>query len=113
MQCNVCCEAWPNKNINVDDKSHVCTHCKIYKGALRKFRAKNNMDRGSTPPELSDLSHCKEMLVTRAFPVNFIQRTYIDITSKCQKSCNYLIQKQPPVVFILEVLLKYFRIRCL
>ena len=37
MQCNICREAWANKNINVDDKSHVCTHCKIDKGTPKKF----------------------------------------------------------------------------
>ena len=69
VQCNISPEAWPNKNINVDDTSHVCTRCKINKGTLKKLSADNNMDSGSVYPELNDITRCEEMLIARAFPV--------------------------------------------
>ena len=66
---NVCREAWSNRNINVDDKLHVCTRCNVDRGAPEKFSAENNMDPESVPPELSDLTQCEEMLIARAFQV--------------------------------------------
>lgn len=69
MQCNVCREAWPNKNAKVDEKSHVFIHCKIDKGTPRKFITENNVDPCSVPLELSDLTNCEEMLIARAFPM--------------------------------------------
>ena len=69
MQCNVCQEARPNENINVDDKSHVCTRCKADKGTPKKISVENNMDPGSVPPELNELTQCEEMLKARPFPV--------------------------------------------
>lgn len=36
---------------------------------LKKPSAENNIDPGSVPPELSDLTQCEEMLTARAFPV--------------------------------------------
>lgn len=69
VQCNACHQAQPNKNINNDDKSHVCTRYRIDKRVQKKFNAENNADPGSFPPELSDLVHCKEMSRVKAFPV--------------------------------------------
>ena len=53
MECNVCREASPNKNINIDDKSHDFTRCNIDEGTPRKFNAENNMNPRSVPPEFS------------------------------------------------------------
>ena len=43
------------KRINVDDKLHVCTLCKIDKKTAKKFISENNMDSVSVLPELTIL----------------------------------------------------------
>ena len=84
MQCNVCQEAWTNKNINIDEKFHVCTHCKIDYETPKKISAENNMDPGLVPPELSDLTQCEEMLIVRAFPVMqvYVRKGYDTVSYK-------------------------------
>ena len=55
---------------------------KIDMGTPKTFSAKNNIDPGSVPPELSGLTHREEMLIARAF-MSFMSF----------QSCKYLLEK--------------------
>lgn len=60
---------------------------KQLKGAPHKFSAENNMDPGSVPAELNDLTQCEEIQIARAFPVKqevYVRKGYDTISFKVQ-----------------------------
>ena len=73
-QCCICFEAWPIKSkskaqSNTQERSYMCVRCKSDKKVPKKFSAQNNMIPSVVPKELTGLSQCEEMLISRAFPV--------------------------------------------
>ena len=63
VQCSICYEAWPRKEIDKHSKEFVCTRCLRDKGFPKKFSYKNNMIPSAVSLELENLTHCEECML--------------------------------------------------
>ena len=57
------------QDLSVADNLYICAVSQADKGISNKFSAENNIDTGSDPPELPDLTQCEELLIARVVTV--------------------------------------------
>ena len=77
LRCKVCKETWPITNQSMSEQNYTCTRCKRdKKTSCRLFSADNDMDPGTVPAELQDLTEVEEMLIARAFPIMCVYRKH-------------------------------------
>ena len=72
--CVICKEAWPLSASR--QQIFTCSRCKRDRKPCRLYSAENDMDPGSVPAELQDLSEVEELLIARAFPIMSIYRKH-------------------------------------
>ena len=66
-KCTICNEQWPMRiQLNMDP--YICTRCQRDKHNPKLFSAENDMDPGSVPPCLQNLTQIEELLIARACP---------------------------------------------
>ena len=73
--CSICHELWPTL-VSGTEHPYICTRCKKDKNDTKLFSAENDMDPGSVPSCLQNLSQVEEMLIARACPIITIYRKH-------------------------------------
>ena len=101
VQCSVCMEAWPRKEIPKDVSQFVCSRCLRDKGVPKKFSNENSMIPAVVPPELENLTQCEEMLIARAFPV---MQVYIRPNSRTTGYRGHVVTLPHNVQHIVDIL---------
>ena len=67
-KCIICNEQWPTRTcLNMDP--YVCNRCQRDKHNPKLFSPENDMDPGSVPPCLKDMTQIEELLIARACPI--------------------------------------------
>ena len=64
-QCITCKETWPTGQ-GLNAQRYECVRCKRDKEATKLFSRDNDMDPGTVPHQLQNLTEIKEMLIARA-----------------------------------------------
>ena len=68
-KCIICSEQWPVRS-NLNLHPYVCIRCQRGKNTPKTFSSDNNMDPGSVPSCLEQLTQVEEMLIACACPVS-------------------------------------------
>ena len=71
--CSICHELWPTR---ISQQPYICTRCKRDKSDPKIYSAENDMNPGSVPLCLQNLSQVEEMLISRACPIMTIYRKH-------------------------------------
>jgi hypothetical protein len=66
-KCNICNECWPTKNQRI--AFYICNRCQRDKHNPKLYSAENDMDPGTVPPCLQDMTQIEELLIARACPI--------------------------------------------
>ena len=66
--CYMCQECYVGIKVKHIEEGPMCSRCQQEKGNNR-FSTDNNIDPGSQPPELADLTQVEEMLIARVSPI--------------------------------------------
>ena len=67
-KCNICNECWPTKT-NLRIAFYICNRCQRDKHSPKLYSAENDMDPGTVPPCLQDMTQIEELLIARACPI--------------------------------------------
>jgi len=70
--CSCCNELIPS--IKLTSSGSVCSRCSRDKQEPKLYSAANNMDPGSVPPALQDLTQVEEMLISPVMPIMSVYR---------------------------------------
>lgn len=70
-KCTTCNEQWPTRT-HTCTEPYVCMRCQRDKHSPKLFSADNDMDPGSVPPCLQNMSQIEELLVARACPITTV-----------------------------------------
>ena len=69
-KCNICNECWPTKtNLRIAFYMYICNRCQQDKHSPKLYSAENDMDSGTVPPCLQDMTQIEELLIARACPI--------------------------------------------
>ena len=67
-KCVICNELWPTRtHLNVNP--YICSRCERDRHHPKLFSAENDMDPGSVPPCLQNMTQIEELLIARACPI--------------------------------------------
>ena len=74
-QCITCKETWPTGQ-GINAQRYECIRCKRDKEATKLFSRDNDMDPGTVPHQLQNLTEIEEMLIARACTIMCIYRKH-------------------------------------
>ena len=67
-RCSICNEQWPTRtHLNADP--YICNRCQRDKHIPKLYSIGNDMDPGTVPPCLQDMTQIEELLIARACPI--------------------------------------------
>ena len=107
--CDVCSEMWPVRSNN-SKSPYVCFRCKRDKNNPKTYSMENNMNPGSVPQCLLDLTQIEEMLIARVTPIMYVyrkqggQRGYKGHILNLSQDVQSLLDVLPPRISDLPIL---------
>ena len=107
--CTTCHEMWPSR-YKTCKHMYECKRCTCDKSTPKKYSQANNMNPGSVPECLQDLTQIEEMLIARASPIMYIykkqggQRGYKGHVLNLSQDVQSLLDKLPPNINNLPIL---------
>ena len=109
LLCTTCHEMWPSR-YKTCKHMYECKRCNCDKSTPKKYSQGNNMNPGSVPECLQDLTQIEEMLIARASPIMYIykkqggQRGYKGHVLNLSQDVQSLLDKLPPNINNLPIL---------